>query len=271
MANDPQQFRVQDDRFEGEAHVPAPPKKRSALATCLTGCLIVFVVVLVLGVIAAWWAYKNIGTLAASLGSTFAKELINQTELPADEKADINVQIDRLATAAKAGKVSGNQIEAFFTELVESPLLTTLVMSVIDKKYITPSGLSDEEKAEARVTIQRFMRGAIDKKITKAQMDKAMEPVSTKDRNGNFQLKDKVTDDELLAFLTNAKADADTAGVPAEVPAVDPSDEFKRLVDKTLEEGAVDPAAEKAAPADGGTAEEEGAPAEIEAPAEQNP
>ncbi|BBO32990.1 hypothetical protein [Lacipirellula parvula] len=271
MANDPQQFRVQDDRFEGEAYAPAPPKKRSAFATCLTGCLIAFVVMLVLGAIAIWWAYKNIGTLAASLGSTFAKEVINQTELPAEEKADINFQIDRLATAAKDGKVSGDQIESFFTELVESPLLTTLVMSVIDKKYITPSGLSDEEKAEARVTIQRFMRGSIDKKITQAQMNKAMEPVSTKDKNGNVQLKNQVTDDELRAFLTNAKADADAAGVPAEVPEVDPSDEFKRLVDKTLEEGGKAPAGENAAPADEATSEDEAEPAAIEQPAESNP
>lgn len=271
MANDPQQFRVQDDRFEGEAYAPAPPKKRSALATCLTGCLIVFVVVLVLGVIAMWWAYKNIGSLAASFGSTVAKEMISQTELPAEEKADINLQIDRLAAAAKAGQVSTDQLAKFFQNFAQSPLMTTLVMSVIDKQYITPSGLSDDEKAEARVTIQRFMRGAIDEKITKAQMDKAMEPVSTKDASGNFQMKEKVTDDELRAFLTNAKADADAAGIPQEVPAVDPSDEFKRLVDKALEEGAEAPAAENAAPADEATTEEAGEPAGIDQPAESNP
>jgi hypothetical protein len=271
MANDPQQFRVQDDRFEGAASTPGAPKQRSAFATCLTGCLVAFVIALVLGVIAIWWAYKNFGTLAASIGSTFAKEVINQTELPAEEKTDINFQIDRLATAAKDGKVSAKRMEAFFTELVESPLLTTLVMSVVDKKYITPSGLSDEEKAEARVTIQRFMRGSIDKKITQAQMDKAMEPVSTKDKDGNVQLKQQVTDDELRAFLANAKADADAAGVPAEVPEVDPSDEFKRLVDVTLEEGDAAPAAENAAPADEATSEDEAEPAGIEQPAEQSP
>jgi hypothetical protein len=258
MAADPQ-FRVQDDRFESGANAPEAPKKKSALATCLTGCLIAFVVMLVLGALAAWWIWNNAASWAAGAGSQVAKEMINQTELPEEEKTDISLQIDRLADAGKAGELTLPQLSKFFQDFAQSPLMTTLAMSVIDKKYITPSGLSDEEKAEAQVTVQRFMRGAIDQKFNEAAMEKAMAPVS-EEREGQVVLREKVTDEELRAFLKNAKSEADAAGIPAEVESVDPSDEFKRLVDQTLGEAAAMPAADDEAPANGG------APADSDAP-----
>lgn len=267
MANDPQQFRVQDDRFDDTASPAEPPKKRSALATCLTGCLIVFVVVIILLLIVSWWIYRNLATWTGD----FAKAAISETELPPEEVRDISVQIDRLSAAANDGKLSLAQFFTFVQEFAQSPLMTTLIVSAVDKQYITPSGLSDEEKTEARVTIQRFMRGLLDNKITQAQFDKAMEPVGTKKSDGTFEMKKQVTDDELRQFLTNAKTDADAAEIPQDVPAVDPSDEFKRLVDKTLEEGAVEPAGENAAPTDEATTEDAGEPAGIDQPAEQNP
>lgn len=266
MANDPQ-FRVQDDRFEGGASVPAEPKKRSALATCLTGCLILFVVVLVLGVIAGIYAYRKFPEWAAIGISETAKQVINETDLPEEEKVDISVQIDRLADATRERKLSLPQMGEFLQNLVQSPLMTTLAMSMVDKKYIEPSGLSDEEKAAARVTVQRFMRGAIDQQISEAEVEKAMAPVSTRQPDGNMELKEKVTDDELKEFLAAAKEQANAAKIPEEVAAVDPSDEFKRLVDQTLGEGGGEaPAAN--APADEAPAndaevpaDEEGAPA----------
>lgn len=261
MATDPQ-FRVQDDRFEGGASTPEAPKKKSALATCLTGCLIAFVVILVLGIIAGVYAYRKFPEWAAIGISEGAKQVINETDLPEEEKVDISVQIDRLAVATRERKLSLTQMGEFFQNLVQSPLMTTLGMSMVDKKYIEPSGLSDEEKTEARVTVQRFMRGAIDQKISEAEVKKAMAPVSTQKPDGNMELKEQVTDDELKEFLATAKEQADEAGIPEEVEAVDPSDEFKRIVDKTLGEGGAEaPAADEPAADVEEPADEEGEPA----------
>jgi hypothetical protein len=106
------------------------------------------------------------------------------------------------------------------------------------------------------------MRGAIDEKISQADVKKAMAPVSTQKPDGNMELKETVTDDELKAFLATAKEQADAAGIPEQVEAVDPSDEFQRIVDKTLgvAEGEA-PAAEEPATDAEEPAEEEGAPA----------
>ena len=81
--------------------MPAEPKKRSALSTCLTGCLIAFVVMLVLALIAGIYAYRKFPEWAAMGISEGAKQVINETDLPEEEKVDITVQIDRLAEATR--------------------------------------------------------------------------------------------------------------------------------------------------------------------------
>lgn len=50
-------------------------------------------------------------------------------------------------------------------------------------------------------------------------------------------MRDRLSDADLRAFLTAAKAEADKAGIQDEPPNFDPSDEFKRIVDKALGEG----------------------------------
>ena len=63
-------------------------------------------------------------------------------------------------------------------------------------------------------------------------------------------------------WRTHPKEQADAAEIPEEVEAVDPSDEFKRLVDKTLgEAGAEAPAADEPATDVEEPAEEAGEPA----------
>jgi hypothetical protein len=210
-------------------------KRRSWLSTCLVGCLITFVVMLAIVAVLAFWISRNWRDWASSLGSDAIKQGINATELPEAEKADMELQVDRLAVELREGRLSGEQLAAIFEQLMESPLMTTLVASAIESKYIANSGLDDAEKAEAQQTIRRFLRGAIDSKINQQGIDAAMKHVATQRGKGDWELKNQVTDDELRAFLTEAKKQADAAEIPEEPEEIDPSDEFKRIIDEALQ------------------------------------
>ena len=61
-----------------------------------------------------------------------------------------------------------------FQELAESPIFATIVVYTAEAKYLDPSGLPDEEKAEARITIQRFVRGAVEGTIEQQSIDAAI-------------------------------------------------------------------------------------------------
>jgi hypothetical protein len=187
----------------------------------------------VLGV-GAWWLSQNWRELASEAGSEAIKEGINATDLPEQEKTEMAVEVDRVAQAFRAGELSPEQLGAIMEQIVESPLMTTLVASAIESKYIASSGLSDKEKEEGRQTLRRFIRGGVDGKISQGGIDEAMQHVATRSGEGSWELRDQVSDEDLRKFIEAAKDEADAAQVPAEIENVDPSDEFRRIIDEAM-------------------------------------
>jgi len=239
-------FNVDDPRFKGQREqaegasvewLPdAPVKRRSWFSTCFIGCLISLVVLLAVVALGVWWITQNWRGLASSIGSEALKEGINATELSPEEKDEIGVQIDRLADELREGRLTGQQLQTIMEQVMDSPLMTTIVASAIESKYIADSGLSDDEKNDGRQTIRRFLRGSIDGKIKEKGIDAAMQHVARRNsQNDAWELRESVTDEELRAFFTEAKAQADLAEIPPEAEDVDPSDEFKRIIDDAIE------------------------------------
>jgi len=118
--------------------------------------------------------------------------------------------------------------------LGESPLFALAMVYGAEKKYVEPSGLSDQEKKDARLALQRAARGVYEKTISQNSIQRAMDRISTAGPNGERQLKERITDDELKAFLKDLKDLADKAEVPEEPFEVDIGEEFKKAVDKAL-------------------------------------
>jgi hypothetical protein len=248
---DGSKFDVQDPRFGARREQPAaqpayqppasdwspepPKKKRSLLASCFIGCLITFVMLLLVTAIGLWWASQHWRDWASSLGSDVLKQFIDATELPPGEKDDIHLEIDRLAVEFREGRINARQMEFIITSIQDSPLMTTLVASAIEGKYIANSGLDEQEKNECRVTLRRFIRGAMDGKINQAGLDDAMQHVAVRNADGNWELHNQVTDEQLRDFFKAAEQQADDAGVPAEPEEIDPSDEFKRIIDEAMQ------------------------------------
>jgi hypothetical protein len=184
--------------------------------------------------VGAWWLSQNWRELASEAGSEAIKEGINATDLPEQEKTEMAVEVDRVAQAFRAGELSPEQLGAIMEQIVESPLMTTLVASAIESKYIASSGLSDKEKEEGRQTLRRFIRGGVDGKISQGGIDEAMQHVATRSGEGSWELRDQVSDEDLRKFIEAAKDEADAAQVPAEIENVDPSDEFRRIIDEAM-------------------------------------
>lgn len=223
------QFRIEDELTQGQPGERQPNRWKG----CLIGCLIVFAVLLLAGIIGVIWVSRNLKDWAATGITVAIKQGLEQTDLPPEERAEVMVEVERGAALFREGRISNEQAAFLMQKLVESPLFTAFAASAADKKYIDPSGLSDEEKADASLALQRFARGVIDGKIDQQSMDTVLRHVGTK--NGqNWEFKDKIGDDEVRAFVAAAKKTADDAGVAAAPEEVDPSDEMKRIIDEAL-------------------------------------
>jgi hypothetical protein len=226
-----------EHRFDPYGNQPAAEKKpRTWLSTCLIGCLVMAVVGLVLFAIVAFWISQNWRGWASDISDAGLNELIEQSELPPQEKQEIRVEVDRVIDEFRGGRVSLKQVGLILENLVESPLFTMIMVSSADAHYFDKSGLSDEEKAEGRTTLRRFLRGAIDGTIDEDSVNAAMAHVAERQSGGGWRLRESVTDEQLRSFLTVAKEKADDANIPLEPPEFDPSDEVKRAIDAALSE-----------------------------------
>jgi hypothetical protein len=243
-----------EHRFDPFAEEPLPERRhRSWLTTCLIGCAVIVVAGIVLAAVLAYWISQNWREWMSEAGTEVIVESVNASDLPEQEKREIEIQVNRVGNAVRDGSLSMERLGTIVEQLMDSPILSTIVVSTAENMYLEPSGLSDEEKAEARITLQRFVRGAIDGTIDQTSVDSALDHIADRQEGGGWQLRDRVTDAELRGFLAVAKARADEANVPDEPEEFDPSDEIKRIIDEAM----------------GGQAAEE--PLEAEAPPAETP
>jgi hypothetical protein len=228
-------FEIKDPRFESEsAQAERPPAARSAWWSCFIGCLAVAVVAMLLLAAVGIWMWRNWRDLAATGATEVVSQMIDTTDLPVEERQEMKVELRRLTDALREGRLSIEQLVGIVESVVHSPLLTLFVVSAFEKQYLEASGLSEEEKAEGRRALRRFVRGAVDRKISEDASDAVLSHVAEKQPDGTWQLKQRVSDAELRAALAAAARAAEEAGIPEEPEAVDASAELKRIVDEAM-------------------------------------
>ncbi len=226
-----------EHRFEIEPGEYGEPKKpRSKWATCLIGCFAVFAIFLVLMIILGIWVARNFRGWAADFGSQAIQRAVEHSDLPPQEKIEVNEQVERVGAAFRDGRISLEQAMTILEKVTKSRLMPAIVVSAMDIHYIARSGLSDEEKKAGRVSLERFTRGMIRGKIANEGLDKVMVHVADQREGGEWRLRPRVSDADLRLALNEAKVQADAAQIPAEAESFDPSDEFKRIIDEALAE-----------------------------------
>ena len=225
-----------DDRealqtLQEEDYSPPPP---SGCRNVALGCGCAAGVVLLILVGLGTWVFLNWKPMAADFTKRVAADAVAKSSLPADDKARILKRINQLADDFKSEKVSFEQLKQVIQKVAESPLLPLGMVMAADDKYLKPSGLSNEEKDEGRRTLQRLARGAFEKSIPQNDTQEVMKLVMEHQPDGSERLKERLTDDELKAFLAKAKEKADAASVPDEDFEVNIADELEKAIDNAL-------------------------------------
>jgi len=218
------------DLFEIE---PAP-RERSGWGGCLAGCLIGFALSLLLMVLAGWWAVSNWKSWLVVGGTQALEASIDASELPDQEKMELIAELKRLRDGFGEGNISDNQMIQVAEALFQSPLMRLIVVTAVETHYVVNSGLDDEEKANAKVTLQRFASGIMSKRIGQDDLDAVLSHIADRDAEGSLVIRQSVTDEDLRAFLAAATEKADAAEIPAEIEPIDPSDELKRIIDSAI-------------------------------------
>lgn len=214
---------------------------------CLKGCLIVMGIIFLLLIVIAVVMFIFRRSIAANFFYEGMAMQIDASSFSAEEKVEAKAELARFRDAFKNEEISFEDVGRALTEFMNSPAFTMVLASSIENQYLDGSGLGDEEKTAGRNTIRRFAYGIGMKQMDAERAQAVMRNLGTQDPRGQFKMKQSVTDDELRAFLADAKQAADETQVPDVPPEIDLSAEIKRAVDAALDE----PVAEPLPPAEG--------------------
>lgn len=220
------------------------------LAGCLVAVGVIVVLLVIGGVILAlnWRSWTSKGM------QSIVQAAVDKSTLPEAEKQEVLAVVDEFTAEFEAGDVTASQFGRVFEELTKSPLIPAMLVMSVDSGYIAKSELTPEEKTEGSKNLSRFVRGVFDGSISQTKIDDVTEPihaepndankVSIHTNNINLELKapESVKPEELRAFLANADAEADAAGVPDERFEVDWSAELQSAIDRAMGRAPAEPA-----------------------------
>lgn len=198
----------------------------------LIGCLGIIIVSVLAMVIGGYWLYKNARSLGADIVNNASREVINSSQLPADQKQRMISRIEKVSQDFKDGKITMEQLAEIAERIGNSPMISMGMVYFFEQNYVEPSGLTAEEKADARRTLERLARGVYEKSITESEMNALTAPLMEPGANGKDKLKDKITDAELRDFLTRTKTQVELANVPDEAFEVDMAAELDKVINE---------------------------------------
>ncbi len=225
----------------------------------LLGCLValgIFLALIITATVITVLNWRNIVSKGLTVG--FDK-VVASLPIEQSERDEIDAHIDRLVAGYKAKDISFEELFNVIGTLAEGPVLPVGIVTGAQAMYITPSALSDEEKLDAGVQLQRFAQGVYTEAIDPDAIGELLAPLEASasdpntislgvhfDASGKKELRivspETATIEQLKEVLTIARAKADEADIEEVVRAIDLSDEIGRAVDKALGVQTIEPA-----------------------------
>ncbi len=206
---------------------------RSGIANAL---LITIIVILVIFVAAGVYAVKNRHIWIAHGLTAAMNAVINNSELPSQEKSQLTEIIHQINEDYLAGEISTAELGLIFESMVNCPALTIGLVIQFEQSYVVPSGLSSAEKLAADTNLNRLARGLSEGKIGWEIAETILAGISNVGADGTHQLKapPDVSDEEIRDVLAAVKNAADDAGISEMKVEIDISNEFRKSVEHAL-------------------------------------
>lgn len=210
-----------------------PPQQSGGCLGCSMGCVIFLLVLALLCGGGLLYVYFNWQVWVGDAARQVAVEAIKKSELAPADQDRVIVQMDRIVDEFKAGKISVERLGEMLKKVADSPLLPLVIVAAFEEQHINKSSLPDDEKAEAKLVLQRIARGVAEKKIDASELNSAIESISTGSGDSK-KVKENLSEEELRGFIEELKTIADEKMISDEPFVIDIPTEFEKLVDEML-------------------------------------
>lgn len=201
-----------------------------------SGCLIAIALVIIVIVGGGIYVSKNYRIWAAKAVTMAMSTVISKSDLPYEEKNEIKDILDVVRDEYLAGDIQLEELGTVLEAMASCPALSIGMVVQFEASYVTDSGLSETEIADARLHLNRFAQGLINDSINWSDLDDVTEPILAYVGDDDKTLKPpgECSTDEIRQVLANIKAAADQQNIPMKFVNIDISDEFLRTIEGAL-------------------------------------
>lgn len=201
-----------------------------------SGCLIAVVVVVLIIVGAGIFVAKNFKSWAAEGITAAMSMMIEESDLPEVERSEIIEILNQVKEEYLAGDITTEELGHILEAMTSCPAIAMGIVIQFEASYVAISSLSDGEKNEATLALNRFAQGLTNGLVGWEEIEDIIAPISETDAEGKQTLKDpgSVTDDEIREALAAVKRAADNAGIAEELVEVDISESFRTTIEEAL-------------------------------------
>jgi hypothetical protein len=201
-----------------------------------TGCLIAVIVAVLILVGGGVHVAKNFKSWAAAGITAAMTMMIEQSELPEGEKTEIVEILNQAKEEYLAGDISLDELGKVLEAMADCPAIAMGIVVQFEGSYVQSSNLSDGEKNDARLTLNRFAQGLTSGAIGWEEIEGIVAPISERNAEGDMTLKEpaRVADAEIREVLAAAKLAADRAGIPEQLLEIDISQSFRKTIEQAL-------------------------------------
>ncbi|NLI79750.1 MAG: hypothetical protein GX442_25310 [Candidatus Riflebacteria bacterium] len=196
------------------------------------GCALLVVV----GVLAAWWLYHKtieVGRHAAASGIEFLVGEVARQNLPPAEAAGILAPISSFTARIRTGNIGLDQVASVSKAFVAGPILPGLMARAFECRFVQTAEMPEVQRQAAHTVVARFTRGMMEGRVPSRAFDEVSDILTETVQKGKRQdkrLRKQISPEELQKCLGLMAKAADAAGVPADVAAVDLAAEITRLL-----------------------------------------
>jgi hypothetical protein len=186
----------------------------------------------VLVVAAVWYAVSSLEGMLIGVGRDGMVAMVQESDIPEQEKTEVVAQIDRTVAAYQAGAIDQADLDGLLTRLDDSPVMAYVAWYGAEDFYLDECELPAADEARVRAAYRRALYG-----VSHGKLDADAIFLTLPD-DEEFDEKLGDNPDQAAALLLKSAQRfhelADKAGVPILPPAIDVGDEAKKLVDELL-------------------------------------
>lgn len=183
-------------------------------------------------VAAVWYAVSSLEGMLIGVGRDGMVAMVQESDIPEQEKTEVVAQIDRVVTAYQAREIDQADLDGLMTKLDDSPVMAYVTWYGAEDFYLDQCELPAADEARLRTAYRRALYGVSHGKLDADSVFLAFPD----DEEFDEKLADKP--DQAAALLLKSAERfnelADQAGIPANPSAIDVGDEAKKLVDELL-------------------------------------